>query len=391
MGPTRGLDSTGAPLRADGDSPPPARAVGLLRAGSAALVLAVAVPAQLAAGSEAGAAWRPAAALVLAVVQAAVLWWAVRRPGAVLAASALLGAAMWLLFPALSLTGALLGAQLALCVLSALRPVRTSRWGLLGMLALAPLAFVGGGTLSLVTQVLAATLAWTAGQWRRAQQQRLAAETRRAVAEERARIAREVHDVVAHTVSVMVIQAGAAEDVFDADPEQARRALRAIDDAGRSALGELRLLLRAEEGEEGGAGDGGRRPPRGLGDLAELAAGARAAGLAVELREEGRGPALPAAVGLAGYRIVQEALTNTLRHAGASRVRVSVCRDEESVRIEVSDNGRPGHRSWRSGGAGRGLAGMRERAELLGGTLAAGPGADGGFEVRAVLPIRYAS
>ncbi|WP_234376772.1 sensor histidine kinase [Streptomyces sp. CB01201] len=263
MGPRRGLDSTGAPLRADGDSPPPARAVGLLRAGSATLVLAVAVPAQLAAGPEAGAAWRPAAALALAAVQAAVLWWAVRRPGAVLAASALLGAAMWLLFPALSLTGALLGAQLALCVLSALRPVRTSRWGLLGMLALAPLAFVGGGTLSLVTQVLAATLAWTAGQWRRAQQQRLAAETRRAVAEERARIAREVHDVVAHTVSVMVIQAGAAEDVFDADPEQARRALRAIDDAGRSALGELRLLLRAEAGEEGGAGDGGRGGRRG--------------------------------------------------------------------------------------------------------------------------------
>ncbi len=94
---------------------------------------------------------------------------------------------------------------------------------------------------------------------------------------------------------------------------------------------------------------------------------------------------------LAAYRIVQEALTNTLRHAGASRVRVSVCRDEESVRIEVSDNGRPGARSWRGGGSGRGLAGMRERAALLGGTLDAGPGPDGGFRVRAVLPIRCAS
>ncbi|MCT9093369.1 histidine kinase [Streptomyces sp. ASQP_92] len=376
----RGPDGSGVP--------PSARAVRALRVGSAVLVLGVVVPVCLAAGPWAGAAWRPAAALVLAVAQAVVLGWAVRGPGAVLGASALLGAAMWLLLPALSLTGALLGAQLALCVLSALRPVRVSRYGLLGMLALGPLAYVGAGTLSLVTHVLAVTLAWTAGQWRRAQQQRLAAETRRAVAEERARIAREVHDVVAHTVSVMVIQASAAEDVFDADPEQARHALRAIDDAGRSALGELRVLLRAEGGREG---DDGRRPPRGFDDLAELAANARAAGLAVELDIQGNAPAPPAAVALAAYRIVQEALTNTLRHAGASRVRVSVCRDEEAVRIEVSDNGRFGGRSWRGGGSGRGLAGMRERAALLGGTLDAGPGPDGGFRVRAVLPIRCAS
>ncbi|WP_438296487.1 sensor histidine kinase [Streptomyces sp. HUAS TT7] len=363
----------------DSGTSPPARAVGALRAASAVLVLGVAVPTYLAAG----AAGRPAGALALAVVQAAALWWVVARPAAVLAVSALLGAGMWLLFPALSLTGALLGAQLALCVLSALRPVRVSRRWLLGMLALAPLAYAGGSTLVLVSYVLAVTLAWTAGQWRRAQQDRLAAETRRAVAEERARIAREVHDVVAHTVSVMVIQASAAEDVFTADPEQARQALRAIEGAGRSALGELRLLLRTE------SGDDGRRPPRGLGDLAELAANARAAGLAVELHEEGRAISPPSAVDLAGYRIVQEALTNTLRHAGAGRVRVSVYRDEEAVRIEVSDNGRPGNRSWRSPGSGRGLAGMRERASLLGGTLEAGPGPDGGFEVRAVLPIRF--
>ncbi|MFD7164671.1 ATP-binding protein [Streptomyces violascens] len=365
-----------------GGASPSARAVGALRAASAVLVLGVSVPAYVAAGT----AGRPAVALALAVVQAVALWWVVGRPGAVLAVSALLGTGMWLLFPALSLTGALLGAQLALCVLSALRPVRVSRWWLLGMLALAPLACAGGSTLVLVSYVLAVTLAWTAGQWRRAQQDRLAAETRRAVAEERARIAREVHDVVAHTVSVMVIQASAAEDVFTAHPEQARQALRAIEGAGRSALGELRVLLRTESDEDSGDG---RRPPRGLGDLAELAANARAAGLAVELHEEGRAISPPSAVDLAGYRIVQEALTNTLRHAGAGRVRVSVCRDEEAVRIEVSDNGRPGNRSWRSAGSGRGLAGMRERASLLGGTLEAGPGPDGGFEVRAVLPIRF--
>ncbi|MEU9097663.1 histidine kinase [Streptomyces sp. NPDC048361] len=404
-----------------------ARALRMSRAGSTVLVLGVTVPTFLAAGTG----MRAVGALVLAVAQTALLWWVMIRPGGVLAVSALLGTAMWLLFPALSLTGAFLGAQIALCALSALRPVRTSRWWLLGMLAFAPLAYVGAGTLVLVTHVLAVTLAWTAGQWRRAHQDRLAAETRRAVAEERARIAREVHDVVAHTVSVMVIQASAAEDVFATQPEQARQALRAIDSAGRSALGELRLLLRAETGEYGeyggygqygegreygaegargeygaqgeqGAGDGrgadegqdpgddGWRPARGLGDLDGLAANARAAGLAVELHEEGTALDVPAAVGLAAYRIVQEALTNTMRHAGASRVRVSVCRGADSVRVEVSDNGRQGGRSWRSGGSGRGLAGMRERAALLGGTLEAGPGPGGGFEVRAELPIQYA-
>ncbi|MER0449016.1 histidine kinase [Streptomyces sp. Edi4] len=377
------------------NTPPPARTVRALRLGSAALVLAVALPTCLAAGTGPGA----IVALLLALAQAALLWWVAARPGAVLAASAPLGAAMWLLLPALSVTGAFIGAQIALCALSALRPARLSRWGLLGLLALAPLAYAGAGTVALVTHVLAVTLAWTAGQWRRAHQDRLAAETRRAVAEERARIAREVHDVVAHTVSVMVIQASAAQDVFATHPEQARNALRAIDSAGRSALGELRVLLRAEAGD-GGAVDGGggadgggdgRRPPRGLGDLAELAENARAAGLGVEVSEEGASLTPPTAVDLAAYRIVQEALTNTMRHSGASRVRVAVRRDQDAVRIEVSDNGRAGSGSWRSGGSGRGLAGMRERAALLGGTLEAGPGPEGGFEVRAVLPIRYAS
>ncbi|MGP8296541.1 sensor histidine kinase [Streptomyces inhibens] len=374
----------------DGEFRPSARAVRALRVVSAVLVLGVAGPSVLVVGTEADSgAGRLTAALVLVAAQAVALWWVIRRPATVLAATVVMGIAMWSLFPAVSLTGALLAAQFALCVLSTVRPARVSRWWLLGVLALAPLALVGGGTLSVPAYVLAVTLAWTAGQWRRAQHDRLVAETRRAVAEERARIAREVHDVVAHTVSVMVIQAGAAEDVFTENPEQARQALRAIDDAGRSALSELRLLLHSVRPD---TADDGRQPPRGMAQLDELAAPVRAAGVSVEIRQEGRTAAPAAAVDLAGYRIVQEALTNTLRHAvDATEVRVSVSYDPEYVHIAVVDNGRrPPGRSSYSAGAGRGLMGMRERASLLGGNLAAGPGETGGFEVRAELPIGYA-
>lgn len=182
------------------------------------------------------------------------------------------GVAVWALLPAVTLTGALLAAQVALCVVSATRPRRVSVAALAGMCALSGLGFVSGGPGAVAVCLLAVLLAWTVGQWRRAQRARAAAETRRAVAEERARIAREVHDVVAHTLSVMVIQAGAAEDVFGDRPEQARQALRAIDTAGRSALDELRLLLRAFGPEERdpderdpAAGDWGRRGIRSTG------------------------------------------------------------------------------------------------------------------------------
>jgi signal transduction histidine kinase len=365
---------------------PSARAVRALRIGSAVLVLGVVVPAAVVAGAEEHGLWRSATALLLAALQIAALWWVVRRPRTVLTVTALTGVAMWLALPVVSLTGALLAAQIALCVLSSLSPPRVSRWWLLGLLALTPVAFVGGGALGLAAYPLAVTLAWTVGQWRRAQHGRLVAQTQRAAAEERARIAREVHDVVAHTVSVMVIQASAAEDVFERDPERARQALRAIDGAGRSALSELRLLLRAEPPHDG---DDERRPPRGLTDLEELASNTRASGLVVDLTPGERTQAPAAAVDLAGYRIVQEALTNTLRHARATRVSIRVRYDASTVHLTVTDDGRPPARAGRSPGAGRGLLGMRERAALLGGSLEAGPGADGGFEVRAELPIGY--
>ncbi|WP_206306290.1 sensor histidine kinase [Streptomyces humi] len=394
------------------------RTVRALWWGSAGLVLGVLGTSVAVAGTEHGGRLPVAVALVLA--QVCALRWLVRAPVAVLAATALTGLAVWALLPAVSLTGALLGAQLALCVLSAVMPRRVSLAALVAMCLPAPLAFGAGGPAGLAVFVLTVVLAWTAGQWRRAQRARTRAETRRAVLEERARIAREVHDVVAHTLSVVVVQAGAADDVFTERPDQARQALRAIETGARSALGELRLLLRAFGPDAEAPQDGaGQRTPS-LARLDELADAVRAAGLAVRMSREGPLDGLPAAVDLAAYRIVQEALTNALRHAaGADEVRVRVVADGAGVRVTVVDNGRTrpgvsvgrgrpdetvsagaapkgaGHgvAGARRGvvGAGRGVVGMRERARLVGGSLRAGPLPGGGFEVAARLPVEDAS
>jgi signal transduction histidine kinase len=204
--------------------------------------------------------------------------------------------------------------------------------------------------------------------------------------------------VVAHSVSVMVIQASAAEDGFTDRPEQARQALRDIEAAGRSALGELRWLLRAfrdeeQYEEEDVQDDGPGQRQAGLARLDELVGAVRAAGLSVVVRQEGpenvpAGGVPPTAVDLTAYRIIQEALTNTLRHgADADEVRVSVRIGEAAVDIEVVDNGRPRELPARAAGSGRGLAGMRERVALLGGSLRAGPLDGGGWGVHARLPM----
>ncbi|MFI6460151.1 sensor histidine kinase [Streptomyces sp. NPDC050538] len=363
------------------------RAARALWWGSAGLVLVVMGPPVLVVGAEHGRRLPVAVALVL--VQVCALRWQVRAPVAVLAVNAVAGLAVWALLPAVSLTGALLAAQVTLCVLSATGSRRVSVWALAAMCLPAPLAFAAGGGAGPAVYLLAVVLAWTAGQWRRAQQARIRSETRRAVVEERARIAREVHDVVAHTLSVMVVQAAAADDVFTARPEQAHQALRAIETGARSALGELRLLLRAfgPDAEQEEVAEQ-REPGPSLARLDELADSVRATGRAVHVSREGALDGLPAAVDLTAYRIVQEALTNTLRHAvGADEVSVRVTVAAECVEVTVVDNGRAPQGRSAAAGAGRGLVGMKERVRLVGGSLRAGALPGGGFEVAARLPV----
>jgi signal transduction histidine kinase len=202
---------------------------------------------------------------------------------------------------------------------------------------------------------------------------------RAAVAAERARIARDLHDVVAHNVSVMVVQAAAAEHVLARDPERARAPLLAIQETGNQALTEMRRLLGILRADE--AASTGRQP--GLAGIEALAAEFREAGLPVRLSVEGDRATVPAGVDLAAYRIVEEALTNALKHAGGAPTSVSVRHVDGAVELEITDEG-PGPSA---GSGGHGLIGMEERAALYGGTFAAGPREGGGFSVWARLPL----
>jgi signal transduction histidine kinase len=207
-------------------------------------------------------------------------------------------------------------------------------------------------------------------------------EARRAAAEEQARIARELHDVIAHALSVIVVQAGAADDVFEVDPKLAREPIRAIDTAARTALADLRRVLGLLQQ------DADYSPQPGLDGLDDLVARVRATGLQVALQMDGEPRRLPAAVDLSAYRIVQEALTNTLKHAQAEHVRVHV-RFGDTLLLEVRDDGRGAADG--DGRNGSGLIGMRERVALLGGTLQTGPVGDGGYRVAASIPAGDAS
>jgi signal transduction histidine kinase len=204
---------------------------------------------------------------------------------------------------------------------------------------------------------------------------------RLAVALERARIARELHDVIAHSVSVMVVQAGAERKVLGSEHEQTRDVLEMIERTGRHALVELRRML----GVLRKTSDPLLLEPQpGLANLDGLLEQVREAGLPVDLHVEGIRPALPAGVELSVYRIVQEALTNTLKHAGRARAEVTLRYLPESLELDVINDGGP---AVGTGTGGHGLVGMRERAAMLGGSLQAGPQQDGGFRVSAKLPF----
>ncbi len=254
---------------------------------------------------------------------------------------------------------------------------------------------------SWISTVLTVTVAWLAGEnlrGRRARRQheltdaqRLAQqradEGRRAVSAERLRIARDLHDVVAHSMSVIAVQAGVAHHVIDERPELARQALGSIEATARAGLVEMRRLLgvlrsEGDDGDRAGAG-----PAEGLRDLDRLFEQFRAAGLhleAIDLDDLGD---LPAALDISAYRIIQEALTNVLRHGGPTAA-LAITRSAAALQIEVCDDGRiPDPTRSAPLGSGHGLTGMRERAALFGGTLDAGPRPEGGFRLLVELPL----
>jgi signal transduction histidine kinase len=360
----------------------------------ALLALAIGVAGQLTGGG----AW-----LALGVVSAAALAGRERAPWAAWAAS--------LAVPVVAAVGlraaiapALVVATLPLAAVAASAPVRRSLPAAVVTLAVlagcaTPLGLRGPGaalavTLGLLCLALAAT-GWLIGyalltrrRHAAAQEERarwLEADAAHAAQRERHAIARELHDLVSHNVSVMTVQANAAAAMLDVDPERARAPIAAIESTGRSAMAELRAMLAALREDDAAE----RRAQPRLAELDALAAPLRAAGLAVDVAVDADVTALPAPVDLSAYRIVQEALTNALRHAGAHRVAVRVARDADALTVEVHDDGIGLSATPAAAAAarGNGLAGMRERAALLRGTLDVESPATGGTTVRARLGL----
>ncbi|GAA3214350.1 sensor histidine kinase [Dactylosporangium siamense] len=263
--------------------------------------------------------------------------------------------------------------------------------GLAGLLD-AVWARPGPNRVAMLTEILLLlTVAWTIGyavrqqalhtaglreQEAREAQARLA-EARRAMSEERLRIARELHDVVAHTLSLIAVQAGVANHVAAERPDEAGRALLSIEETSRDALREMRSML--------GVLRAGPLPASGPGldDLDELVRRTADAGLVVDLQTTGARPELPTGLDLVAYRIIQEAVTNVLRHAATDRCRVTVGFRPDALTLEIADGG-PGAPA---ASGGHGIDGMRERVDMYGGTFTAGPAPDRGFTVRATFPL----
>jgi signal transduction histidine kinase len=352
----------------------------------------------------------PIGALALIALQAGALAFRRRRPMAVYAIVGFATIAYaWLGFES-NVSG--LAVLIAIYTVAASVPLADA----VGAAAI----YVGGMTLSLIgafqaqggtleafiseflINLLALVLAWTVGVTIRTRRAYVAAlearnallerereeNARLAMALERGRIARELHDVIAHNVSVVVVQAGAAERLVETDPDRARQAMRDVATTGRQALTEMRRLLGVLRDEEPGDG---MTPQPGVDELETLARQMRDAGLPVELSVQGPRRPIPQSAALSAYRIIQEALTNTLRHAGPARARVILRYLPDALEIQVSDNG-TGPTASRTDatdqpdGGGHGLIGMRERVMLFGGELSAGPRPQGGYAVIARIP-----
>jgi signal transduction histidine kinase len=325
-----------------------------------------------------------------------------RFPGTVLA----LVVGSGLAFAALDLPPDLLGVAILVAVYSV--AAYGDRWVALAGLAGVEVALVavqltpgGTGVGTLVANLGGVAAAWLLGHFAhnyRAYAARLEERTaelerareelaRRAVVEERLRLARELHDVVAHAMSVIAVQSGVGAHVAETNPQEAAKALAAIEATSRAALEELRRLLGVLRQED--EPQGALAPVPGLADLDSLLAEVGKAGLAVKLQINGTRPPLPAGVDLSAYRIVQEALTNVVKHAGPAHAQVVVGYRDQDVTVEVIDDGRGAVTSASDGwvGTGHGLIGMRERVQVFGGDLEVGPGPDGGFRVAARLPL----
>ena len=337
---------------------------------------------------------QPGVALLLVAVACLVLAWRRRAPVTVLAISTAAVAAYSLLG---FVNGAVLVAPI-LALYTVATQVSTRRAVVAAVVTLGilltvtaannPAGHISGGGFDIIPFMVAAALfagiavanrnAYVASIRDRAEQ-----DARRRLDEERLRIARELHDVVAHTMATINVQAGVAAHVLPTQPEAAADSLQAIKTASKEGLRELRAILnvlrQADDADP-------TQPAPGTAQLEDLIAGARRAGLETTFAVTGDPVPLPSAVDLAAYRIIQESLTNTIRHAGPATAAVSLRYGRDELRIDVTDTGR-GQPVLAGNGGGHGLAGMRERAAAVGGTVEAGPGPAGGFRVAARLPL----
>jgi signal transduction histidine kinase len=348
--------------------------------------------------------WRAVVAAAAAAGGPVALLWRRRMPVAVLVVALVSGALLWVVGVAPVGHGPTV--LVAIYTVATTRPQRVSLCWALGTVAAVGAHqratwWVDG--VSFAGNVVLLAGAWWMGDAARRRHEEATAHreradqlaaarqelARRAVAEERLRIARELHDVVAHTMSAIAVQAGTGRVAFDREPAVARVSLGQIETLAREALSEMRRLLTVLRTEPGPNGEPGRSPAASLADLDHLVATSSVAGLQVEVHIEGDAHVLPTGVDLAAFRIIQEALTNVARHGGTDRAEVAVCYGDDAVVVEIDNDGPPASATGDAGGMG--IVGMRERALSCGGTLVAAAKPAGGFRVVARLPLRVAS